>query len=119
MRLGVQAATFLAWMIASTMVCAVVWECRVTDTAYNCTDSVGPDFILPSRHWVHNPVTVQRVVAGRPMSEPDTIRVGWTVAGLERLRWSFVAASVALSSLLTWLVCTLFRDSDWFYGRNA
>jgi hypothetical protein len=98
MRLLAQTMTFVSMMIGCTILCAVMWQRFVTDTRYNCTDSAGlPDYFVSSRHWVHNPVAVEHVVSHRSMSEPDTIKAGWSIIGLMCLRWTFVGASFVLS----------------------
>jgi hypothetical protein len=105
MRLIVKVVAFLALMLGCTILCAVIWQRFVTDTLYDCTDSLGgPDYLLSSRHWVHDPVAVQHVVGNRSMSEPDTIKVGWSIAGLICLRWALVGASIVVSFLLTRLL---------------
>ena len=97
--------TFLISMIGCTILVAVFWQHYVTDTLYNCTDSIGfPDYLVSSRHWVHDPVAVQHVFGHRPMSDPDTIKIGWSIAGLITLRWALVGASIAASFLLTRLL---------------
>ena len=61
------------------------------------TDSGGFDYLSPG-DWVHRQgAVVNHVVAGRSMSEPDTIKKGWSVAGLWGLWISFFAASLAIS----------------------
>lgn len=89
---------FLA-MIVMTILCTVVWQNSVTDTLYHCTDSGGLDYLSPGL-WVHDPVAVEKVVYSRSMSEPDTIRAGWTMKALWALWFSFVSASVVVSGLL-------------------
>ena len=98
--------TFLLFMIGCTVLCAVIWQGFVVDTLYDCTDSGGlPDYFLSSRHWVHKPVAVEHVVGHRSMSEPDTIKTGWSILGLICLRWTFVGASIfsgILAARLLW-----------------
>jgi hypothetical protein len=60
-------------------------------------------------NWVHDfgntHVTfVHQIVTGRSMEEPDTILEGWSVPKLWCLWWSFVFASLVVSSLLTMLI---------------
>ncbi|HEY3861950.1 MAG TPA: hypothetical protein VGO59_08685 [Verrucomicrobiae bacterium] len=75
------------------------------ENLYDCTDSAGiPDFLLPG-DWVHafgghSATSVLHVVHGRSMSEPDTIKEGWSVAGLWGLWHSFVGLSIAVSVFL-------------------
>jgi hypothetical protein len=99
-------ACFLVLMAGCTILCAVLWQRLVADTLYNCTDSLGlPDFLVSSRHWVHNPVSVQHVSGGRSMGEPDTVREGWSLTRLIWLRWSLVGASAVISFILTQALC--------------
>jgi hypothetical protein len=73
---------------------------------YNCTDAVRFDYLHPG-DWVHGQVAaVDHVVAGRSMSEPDTIKKGWSVAGLWGLWISFFGVSLVVSFVLarkTWM----------------
>src|SRR5438477_6280485 len=90
-------AKFFLCLIVMVVGCTVVWQYAVTDRLYNCTDSVGFDFLLPG-HWTHQPVVVERVVAGRSMSEPDTIKRGWSIAGLWGL-WGLCVATTLVVSI--------------------
>jgi hypothetical protein len=93
---------FLIVMFAMTIICTVIWQEFVTDTLYNCTDPGWLDFLSPG-DWVHfsqGVVYVPHVVAGRSMSDPDTIKQGWTVTGLWILWYLFVAGSVFVSVVL-------------------
>lgn len=95
----IRAAKFGAVLLLCTIGCTALWGQFVTDQLYNCTDLGWLDFIFPG-DWVHHPVTVAGVVAGRSMNEPDTIREGWSVAGLWCLWFSFVGLSLVISFLL-------------------
>ena len=120
MRLLFKTMTFLLFMIGCTVLCAVIWQRFVTDTLYNCTDSIGvSDYMLPSRHWVHNPVAVEHVVSHRSMSEPDTIKTGWSIVGLICLRWTFVGASVFFSLLVARLLWSTPQSFDLCDERAA
>jgi hypothetical protein len=46
------------------------------------------------------------------MSEPDTIKTGWTIGRLWLLWCSFAAGSVAVSVLLGRLPCSPKRETD-------
>jgi hypothetical protein len=87
-------------------ICTVIWSRFITDTLYNCTDAIGLDYLHPG-DWVHQPVAfVSHVVAGRSMSEPDTLKEGWSIAGLWGLWFLFFGVSLAVSVWLgrkTWL----------------
>lgn len=94
------AAKFLLTLTVTTILCAVVWQRFVTETLYHCTDALWLDFLRPG-HWVHEPVvSVAQVVRSRSMSEPDTIRAGWSMAGLWSLWYSWIGVSVVVSVLL-------------------
>lgn len=92
---------FIAALFCCTALSTLLWAAFVTDRLYNCTDSGGLGFLSPG-HWVHQPVAVHQVVAGRSMSEPDTIKQGWTVTRLWCLWYSFAAVSVLFSIVLAW-----------------
>ena len=95
-------AKFLVSLILMTIVCTVAWE-LVNERVYDCTDAFGFDYWQPG-NWVHrNVAVVRQVVHHRSMSEPDTIKEGWSVAGLWRLWYSFAASSVVASVLLAFL----------------
>jgi hypothetical protein len=97
-------AKFVFVMLAMTIVSMVVWQEFVTDRLYNCTDALWFDFLRPGFGWVHGNVAyVPVVVSGRSMSEPDTIKAGWTMTRLWLLWFSFIGVSVAVSLWLAWL----------------
>lgn len=93
------AGKFLLTLPVMTVLCTVAWQQFVADTLYDCTDAGWLDYLSPG-HWVHNPVPVAHVAHSRVMSEPDTIRAGWSLAGLWTLWYSFVGVSVVASLLL-------------------
>jgi hypothetical protein len=99
MRILFSIAIFVSALIVATIACTWVGERFINNALYNCTDSVPLDFLHPD-HWVHQPVAVQHVVVARSMSEPDTIKTGWSIRGLWLLWFSFVGASVIVSLLL-------------------
>jgi hypothetical protein len=98
-------AKFGLLAVATTIACTILWEMLVNNRLYNCTDPGWLDYVSPG-NWVHHPVTVHEVVTGRSMSEPDTIKDGWTVAGLWRLWLVFAVTSFVLSAglaLVPWI----------------
>jgi len=95
-------AKFLTSLVVMTIVCTAAWEV-VNERLYDCTDSFELDYWQPG-NWVHREVAVvQQVVHHRAMSERDTIKDGWSVAGLWCLWYSFVALSVVASIVITFL----------------
>jgi len=107
-RIPTIGAKFFFLMLASTIVCTIIWQQFVTDHLYNCTDPLWLDFLNPG-DWVHGHVVSVPVVVVRSMSEPDTIKQGWTVTGLWVLWFSFVGASVAVSA---WVAVLPWRWAD-------
>jgi hypothetical protein len=91
---------FIVAFFCCTVVCTILWQGLVTGRIYDCTDPGWLDYLFPGT-WVHSPVTVAHVVVGRSMSEPDTIKAGWSIAGLWLLWLLFFGASVFVSVLLT------------------
>jgi hypothetical protein len=98
-------AKFVLVMVVMTIACTVLWE-SVAGWLYDCTDDGFLGFWTPG-NWVHDwdnhpVVAASQIVHGRSMSEPDTIKAGWSVTGLWCLWCSFVAISVVVSALLAW-----------------
>src|ERR1043165_4468011 len=91
---------FAISLIVTTIICTTLWQEVVNENLYDCTDAFGFDYWEPG-HWVHgNFITVNHIIHHRSMSEPDTIKEGWTMPRLWQLWYSFVLASVATSLLL-------------------
>jgi hypothetical protein len=90
---------FVASLIVTTIASAWCWEAFINNKLYNCTDSVPLDYLQPGQ-WVHQPIPVPQIVIGSSMSEPDTIKLGWSVLGLWLLWLSFVFASFVVSFLI-------------------
>jgi hypothetical protein len=92
-------ATFVVVFAMATVIFTMIWGAFVTDRLYNCTDAVGLDYVQPG-NWVHGQVAfVRDVRAGRSMTEPDTIKEGWSRAGLWALWLTFFGCSVVVSAL--------------------
>lgn len=90
---------FLVSVVLTTIVCTAAWEV-VNERLYDCTDAFGFDYWQPG-NWVHGHVAVvYHVVHHRSMSEPDTIKEGWSVARLRSLWYLFVSLSLAVSIIL-------------------
>jgi len=61
---------------------AVAWEVIFPGRIYDSPDTSGFGYLRPG-NWVHEPIEyVDEVVTGRAMSEPDTMRLGWSKGGL-------------------------------------
>ena len=101
MLLGV--GIFILSLVVTTIGSAFAWEYLVHRALYDCTDPGFVDYLSPG-NWVHNRparcVPVAHVVHRRSMSEPDTIKQGWSVAGLWFVWFMFAGGSVAISVAL-------------------
>ncbi len=95
----ISATVFIGSFFSMQLVCESVWEKHINHRLYNCTDEVGLGYLFPG-HWVHRPVTVDHVIIANSMSEPDTIKQGWSMLGLWCLWVSFLGGSVIVSALL-------------------
>jgi hypothetical protein len=107
-------AKFITALFVMSILCTVVWQ-FVGSKLYDCTDDGFLGFTRPG-DWVHpfggHPVSVvYQIVHGRSMSEPDTIKEGWSVAGLWRLWYDFVLLSLGISMLLAWIPWTPRRST--------
>jgi hypothetical protein len=102
-QMMVRNVIFIVLLLGSTIFCTFVWDKFIADKLYNCTDEVGLDFLQPG-NWIHgNYITVSQIVTGRSMSEPDTIKQGWSIPKLWLLWLAFVFVSVAVSASLSFL----------------
>jgi hypothetical protein len=99
-----RSATFLCLLLACTVYCTTAWDKYIADNLYICTDSVPWVFVHPG-DWVHGSyVIIPQVRFPRSMSEPDAVKEGWSVPKLWCLWWSWIAASVGVSALLSFLI---------------
>src|SRR5260370_40449329 len=93
---------FLVSLVLMTIVCTAGWEV-VNQRLYDCTDAFGFDYWQPG-NWVHRDIAVvHQVVHHRSMSEPDTIKEGWTVSRLWTLWYLFVSISFPASALVAFV----------------
>jgi hypothetical protein len=91
---------FLIVFVVMTIGCTIVWDRVIADKLYDCTDAVGFDYWQPG-NWIHGKYqSVPKVTHGRSMSEPDTIKAGWSVTGLWCLWFAFVGGSLVMSFFL-------------------
>lgn len=108
MRLLLSTVIFLVALAVTTVGCTWGWETWVKNRLYHCTDDLPLDYLQPGP-WVHQPVAVARVTGSRSMSEPDTIRSGWTERSLGWLWFSFAGGSVIVSLGLAGLAWRMGR----------
>jgi hypothetical protein len=93
--------TFLCLLLACTVYCTTAWDKYIADNLYVCTDSVPWVFVHPG-DWVHgNYVIIPQDRFPRSMSEPDAVKEGWSVPKLWCLWWSWIAASIGVSAVLS------------------
>ena len=98
-RIFKSVAKFVIVLIVMTIICTIVWE-FVGNRLYDCTDASGFDYWQPG-NWVHGKaLVVHQVVHHRSMSEPDTIKEGWSVTGVWCLWYVFVVLSLVVGVLL-------------------
>jgi hypothetical protein len=66
-----------------TVVCTILWALLVTDELYHCTDDAGfPGYLAPGS-WVHGNIAyVREINLHDTMSQPDSIREGWSEGAL-------------------------------------
>jgi hypothetical protein len=118
-RLLNRIAKLVIVMVLMTVTSSMIWNRFVTDTLYNCTDAVGYDYFHPG-DWVHARVAfVSHIVTGRSMSEPDTIKEGWSKADLWSLWISFFVVSlsgqhfVGMEGMDSSQECRTRRSTEW------
>ena len=92
------AEKFLIVFVSVTMINSAVWQKYVATNLYDCVDEAIPGYWEPG-FWVHTHdghlvKTVQQVTHDHSMSDPDTIKQGWTIGRLLGLWFSFFAASL-------------------------
>jgi hypothetical protein len=86
-------------MFAMMIISTIAWQVFIPGRLYDCSDDNMAGFLRPG-DWIHHPVSVPHIVLSKTMSEPDTIKAGWSVAGLWGLWFSFVGASLVVSIAL-------------------
>ena len=91
---------FLILFVITTYINTVAWQ-YVSRDLYDCVDDAIPGYFTPG-FWVHAVnghavTTVPQIIHDRSMSDPDTIKQGWSVPRLLALWFSFFTASVLIS----------------------
>jgi hypothetical protein len=103
-RFVVGIVKFVISMIVMTNICTWAWDGFLNGKVYMCTDGGADDYFFPG-DWVHahdgHPiVVVPKIVAPHDMSDPDTIKQGWSVTGLWCVWITFFGASLIVSFVL-------------------
>ncbi len=108
---------FLLVFWAVTIVNTIAWA-FFADGVYDCTDPGLAGYWEPG-HWVHGSLaSVAKVVHHRPMSEPDTIKAGWSQTGLFGVWLAMFLLSLVISFWLArwrwwkWTVSVV----EWIFG---
>ena len=97
-RAAARALKYVILLITLNIPLAVAWEVVFPGRIYDCTDYTGFGYLTPGK-WVHDRIEyVDEVVTGRPMSEPDTIRLGWSLGGL----WGVWLTMLGFSAAASW-----------------
>lgn len=113
-------AKFTATLLVMTLICTIVWDNVVAENLYNDTDENMFGFLNPG-DWVsgHNGqpiIAVDHIIhSASSMSDPDTIKKGWTVTDLWLVWLFFVANSLTISiglALLPWMPRRLKDDAS-------
>lgn len=95
-------AKFTVAFLMMAVICTIVWDSVVMENLYNCTDDNAFGFLRPG-DWVgafgtFPIVQVDHIThVSQSMSDPDTIKKGWTVTDLWLVWLSFVAVSLVVS----------------------
>ena len=76
---------FVLVFFVLTVINVIVWQ-FIADGLYDCTDGGVLGYFTPG-NWVHDTdrhriAVVPKVIHGRFMSEPDTIKAGWSATSL-------------------------------------
>lgn len=111
-RLPACSAISVFVLLGGMVVMTIAWETVFNGRVYQCSDSIGfPGFLMPGR-WVHEPIAyVAAVSPSTSMSDPDVIKMGWTVTKLWWAWWGMIAV-VVMSSLAPILVCLLRSEPN-------
>jgi len=96
---------FIIVLFGMTILSSIVWQ-YVGDQLYDCTDDNMTGFLRPGG-WVHRfggreVVAVPKIAHDHSMSEPDTIKEGWSIGRLWVLWLSFCLVSAGISLLAAW-----------------
>jgi hypothetical protein len=96
---------FAIVMFAMAIVSEIIWDEFVAQNLYDCTDSLPFGYFSPG-HWVHfyhGVVYVPHVTHDHSMSDPDSLKQGWSVTGLWCLWFLLFAISTVISCVLAYL----------------
>ena len=111
-------------MFLMTIICTWAWDTFLNGKVYYCTDGGTLDYLFVGDGWVHahdgHPiVVVPKIVPTADMSAPDTIKQGWSVAGLWCVWISFFTVSLVVSVLFAWIswIKTLERFAERHHGH--
>ena len=92
---------FIAIFITSLLIMGIIWETNIHNQLYHCTDEAFLNFLTPGS-WVHGDyVFKEKITISATMSEPDSIKTGWTETKLLALWLCMVGFSFSLSLFLS------------------
>jgi hypothetical protein len=106
---------FFTVLLVTTVGASIAWE-RIGRGLYDCTDDNLFGYFTPGA-WVHalpgKPIkSVDKVIRGRSMSEPDAIKRGWSISKLWGLWLSLLATSVLISAFVAFRAVGLYTRID-------
>lgn len=108
---------FIFSMLILTVLCTGAWDAFLNGKIYCCTDGGALDYLNPG-DWVHGHngypvVVVPQIVPPHGMSDPDTIKSGWSVTKLWCV-WVFMFGGSLIAS-------AIFAYVPWLasFGRLA
>ena len=105
-RMFKNTAKFVVVMLAMTIAFTIFWQDVVAENLYDNTDENMLGFLHPFflDGWIGQGrfpvVTVEHIVHGRNMSDPDEIKAGWSIPGLWFLWLSLFSVSVGTGIFL-------------------
>jgi len=122
-RIFISLVKFIAMMVVMTIICTWAWDAFLNGKVYSCTDGGVCDYWFAG-DWVHahdgHPIeVVPKIVPAHDMSDPDTIKQGWSVAGLWCVWILFFTTSLIVSVMFAWVswIKTLDRFAERRHGH--
>ena len=105
---------FACLLFIMTVFCTWAWDAFLNGKVYYCTDGGTFDYWCPG-DWVHTHdgspiVEVDKIVPAHSMSDPDTLKSGWSVAKLWDTWAAFLGGSLVISIGLACLNWTKWLD---------
>lgn len=87
---------FLAVLGLCTIMCAILWDCFVSDRLYHRRDSLPGGYFSPG-HWFDDETPDIEIVVQGSADRYNSIKAGWTPGKLLGLWGVFFGSSVVVS----------------------